>query len=245
MATVQEWRAAKERELLEPYGWLSLAGIHYPKEGKPVTVVATGELALPRGPAVVGTLARTGSKVALETEGATHVLQMDKPVILPSGVSLTLLLRFGREVVRVRDPEARAKFGGFRWFAESHAWRIVGRWVAGELRVAVGTERGDAEETVFAGHVAFEAGGDSFRLFAEVTDDKSLFIVFRDSTAKTGETYGAGRFLNADAPDEEGRVVLDFNRAFNPACYYSPYALCPLPIKENRLPIRVEAGQQA
>ena len=230
---------------MEPYGWLSLVGLHHPEEGKTVSVGTKGELLLPRGPEMVGTLQRTGDRVVLETDGATRVLELDQPLILPSGISLTLLLRFGRQVVRVRDPEARASFSGFKWFPENDSWRLVGKWMPGKLRVAVATERGDTEDTVFAGHVAFDVGGVQGRLFAEITDDKSLFIVFRDATAKTGETYGAGRFLYADAPDESDTVVLDFNRAFNPACFYSQHAMCPLPIKENRLAVRIEAGQRA
>ena len=74
-------------------------------------------------------------------------------------------------------------------------------------------------------------------------DEKELFFVFKDRT--TGEeTYGAGRFLYADPPSPD-RVVLDFNRAFNPPCAFTPFATCPLPPKQNWLPIRIEAGEKA
>jgi uncharacterized protein (DUF1684 family) len=68
-----------------------------------------------------------------------------------------------------------------------------------------------------------------------------LFFVFRDKTSgKT--TYPAARFLYADLP-VNGRVILDFNKAYNPPCVFTPYATCPLPPPENRLPIPVEAGE--
>ena len=56
------------------------------------------------------------------------------------------------------------------------------------------------------------------------------------------ETYDAGRFFYSDAAD--GKVVLDFNKAYNPPCVFTPYATCPLPPKENRLPLRIEAGEK-
>jgi uncharacterized protein len=78
-----------------------------------------------------------------------------------------------------------------------------------------------------------------------VLDDpgsKDLFFVFRDLTAGK-ETYGAGRFLDT-APPQDGKVVLDFNKAYNPPCAFTPYATCPLPPAENKLAVRIEAGEK-
>jgi uncharacterized protein len=65
--------------------------------------------------------------------------------------------------------------------------------------------------------------------------------VFRDLTAGK-ETYPAGRFLYADMP-RNGSVVLDFNKAYNPPCAFTPYATCPLPPPQNRMRVRIEAGE--
>jgi len=73
-------------------------------------------------------------------------------------------------------------------------------------------------------------------------DSDGLFIVFADPT-NGGTTYPAGRFLRTP-PVEGNRVLLDFNRAYNPPCAFTPYATCPLPPAENRLSIPVEAGEQ-
>lgn len=78
----------------------------------------------------------------------------------------------------------------------------------------------------------------------ELTGDasRSLFIPFKDAT--TGrETYGAGRFLEIDEPEED-LFTLDFNRAFNPFCNYSPAYNCTLPPRENRLQVPIEAGEK-
>jgi uncharacterized protein (DUF1684 family) len=92
--------------------------------------------------------------------------------------------------------------------------------------------------------VVFDAAGMTLRLDAlrEKGQDK-LFIIFADRTSGK-ETYGAGRYLYAPLPDKDGRVVLDFNRAENPACAFTTFATCPLPPAQNRLAIRVEAGEK-
>jgi len=79
------------------------------------------------------------------------------------------------------------------------------------------------------------------RLDAE-KDGSSLSFVFRDLTSGR-ETYGAARFLDADL-GKDGRVVLDFNEAYNPPCAYNPYTTCPLPEPENRLRVGIEAGEK-
>jgi uncharacterized protein (DUF1684 family) len=91
--------------------------------------------------------------------------------------------------------------------------------------------------------VAFEIGGSVYRLEPISASESSLFFVFGDDTSGL-ETYGGGRFLVADPPLEDGTVVLDFNKAYNPPCVFTPFATCPLPHDANRLPIRVEAGEK-
>jgi uncharacterized protein (DUF1684 family) len=76
----------------------------------------------------------------------------------------------------------------------------------------------------------------------ETDDAKELFFIFKDETAPR-ETYGAGRFVYSELP-KDGRVVLDFNKAYSPPCAYTPYATCPLPPKQNELPVRIAAGER-
>jgi uncharacterized protein (DUF1684 family) len=72
--------------------------------------------------------------------------------------------------------------------------------------------------------------------------EPSLWFIFKDGTSNK-ETYGGGRFLYSEMP-EDGKVVVDFNQAYNPPCAFTPYATCPLPPRENWLPVRVEAGEK-
>ena len=92
------------------------------------------------------------------------------------------------------------------------------------------------------GVVEFSREGKTFRL-SPVLEGEELFFVLRDKTAgKT--TYPAARFLYAKLPKKAGPIELDFNKMYNPPCAFTPYATCPLPPKENRLPIAVEAGEK-
>jgi uncharacterized protein (DUF1684 family) len=90
------------------------------------------------------------------------------------------------------------------------------------------------------GSVAFTLNGRECRL-DPVTEEASLFLIFKDLTSGK-ETYPAGRFLNTEMP-KNGEVILDFNKAYNPPCAFTPFATCPLPPKQNHLPIRIEAGE--
>jgi uncharacterized protein (DUF1684 family) len=94
------------------------------------------------------------------------------------------------------------------------------------------------------GAVVFQRGGRTYRLQALEGADGGLFLIFADRTNGHG-SYGAGRYLDASAPDAGGRVRLEFNRAYNPPCAFTPFATCPLPPPENRLDLAIPAGEKA
>jgi uncharacterized protein (DUF1684 family) len=92
------------------------------------------------------------------------------------------------------------------------------------------------------GEVSFELLGQRLRLVVAELDEGELFLVFADGT--TGRsTYPAGRFLYTPPPSGQ-QVEIDFNKAYSPPCAFTPYATCPLPLPENRLPISIEAGER-
>jgi uncharacterized protein (DUF1684 family) len=94
------------------------------------------------------------------------------------------------------------------------------------------------------GRVTFELGGKPYSLEPVLEPGETrLFFIFRDATSGH-TTYGAGRFLYAEPP-KDGRVLLDFNKAYSPPCAFTPYATCPLPPAQNRLPIAIEAGEMS
>jgi uncharacterized protein (DUF1684 family) len=117
--------------------------------------------------------------------------------------------------------------------------------LAGEGQVIeIGNVLGQLLEMPVYGYLEFEAEGKSHRL-AAIGDETSetLWFIFADRTSGN-ETYGAGRFLYSDGMPENGKLLLDFNKAYNPPCAFNEYSTCPLPPLENRLDLRVTAGEK-
>jgi uncharacterized protein (DUF1684 family) len=150
--------------------------------------------------------------------------------------------------VRVRDPESptRRDFPGLEYFPITSRWRVVARLEPHEppQTLELGYESGSSERYESPGDAVFELDGAVHRVTPVYINNRSrLYLVFRDATA--GDTsYGAGRFLYAPLP-EAGRVLLDFNEAFSPPCAFTPYAACPLAPLQNRLAVRIEAGEMS
>jgi uncharacterized protein (DUF1684 family) len=147
-------------------------------------------------------------------------------------------------------PEDRPDFKGANYFPVDLKYRVVARLMPeanpGIFRVQ--TTTGDHKEYTRIGRLEFDIDGQPLRLTAflppsdEPLHGNRLFVPFRDKTSGK-ETYGAGRYidLNKRTSDE---YVLDFNRAYNPYCAYSPYYSCPLPPGENSLPVEIRAGEK-
>ena len=100
---------------------------------------------------------------------------------------------------------------------------------------------GDVLTLRSSGSVALTVEGKALRMTA-IDYDNRLWFVFSDLTSGS-ETYPAARFLYADVPGPDGETTVDFNQAYNPPCAFNPYTTCPLPPPENRLPVRIEAGE--
>jgi len=149
--------------------------------------------------------------------------------------------------LRVKDPQSpkRLGFHSIPSYPADARWRIEARWEPappGNV-LAVPNILGTVDEMPSPGTAVFTVNGQEYRLTPVLEEgDPRLFFVFADSTNRT-DTYGAGRFLYAEPP-QQGRVVLDFNHAYNPPCAFTAYATCPLPPKQNRLPFAVPAGEK-
>jgi len=117
------------------------------------------------------------------------------------------------------------------------------RWPAPRT-IPIPNVLGQVNDLPSPGYVEFTVGGRPLRLepVLEEPGAEELFFIFRDRTAGK-ETYPAGRFLYAPMP-RDGAVVLDFNKAYSPPCAFTAYATCPLPPPQNRLAVRIEAGEK-
>ena len=160
--------------------------------------------------------------------------------------SFSLIDRGGRKGVRVKDSNAttRADFCGLDYYPIDPRWRIDTVWVPAETpqTLAIPSTLGSVQERPIRGRAVFMRDGRQYALSAVGEPDASLSFVLADATSGR-ETYGGARFLVPDMMSD-GRMVLDFNKATNPPCAFTPYATCPLAPAENRLNVPITAGEK-
>jgi uncharacterized protein (DUF1684 family) len=265
---VERWRAARIGALTGPDGWLTVVGLHWLQEG--ANAVGSGRsnaVLLPggRSPDRVGAIVVTrgrasfvpvlGSPVVHAGQPVTSPLELrddleGTPTVLQLGsIRLHVIRRYeGHLAVRVRDlaSPARKAFRGIEHFPVDEGWRFEARFEPYEPpRISRAPTVLDMEEIYSTpGALTFDQAGATHRLDAFLEPGETdLFIVFGDLT-NGRETYGGGRYLYTKQADERGIVELDFNRAYNPPCVFTAHATCALPMPQNRLPFRVEAGEK-
>jgi uncharacterized protein len=248
-----EWHQAHERRLGDPHGFLAVTGLHW-LNGEPVRFDdAPGEWSTSEG----GVRVVLADSESLEIDGETVRGEYNFGPIEERG-SLTarfdnavveVAKRGGHDILRPRHPEHDLvrNFIGTPTFEPDLRWVVSGQFVAFDSprAVTVGAAVEGLQHVYDSpGQIEFELQGSNYRLtvFGGSTPD-SFVILFNDATSGV-TTYGANRALAVEAPDEEGRVTLDFNRATNLPCAYTDFATCPLPPTENRLPIAIEAGEK-
>lgn len=269
IAEIQQWQAANEARFKDPFGWLALTGNFWLQDGEnPIgsgdaSVVKLPEdiVDVPTGSFVVrgGSVElRLDSKSIIEVNGkseGTIPLTIDASRIESDGkdlirlgdrVRLQLVRRNGRYAVRVRDRQnpAFAEFPGKRWHKVQSEFRVEAEFTPYEptRTISIVNVKGDKVDTEVVGSLSFQIRGRVFQLDAFSESPESLFLVFKDLTSGKS-TYPPGRFLTTAAP-KDGKVLLDFNKAYNPPCAFSPHALCPLPPKQNYLNIEIFAGER-
>jgi uncharacterized protein (DUF1684 family) len=263
---VERWKAERLASLKSEEGWLSLVGLYWLKEGEnKLGSDPANDLALPAGkaPPLAGSLwlrdgavrleARPGVEITHEGKAvSTLELQSDvdgKPTVLALGTLRFNVIKRGERLgLRVKDREnpARASFKGLEYFPLADKWRVVARFERFDppKSLPIMNVLGMEEGTPSPGALVFDVDGKTYRLDALTEQgEEKLFIIFADATSGR-ETYGAGRYLYADPPDAEGRIVVDFNKAYSPPCAFTNFATCPLPPFQNRLSIAVEAGEK-
>jgi len=264
---VQAWHARRLEGLRQPDGWLSVIGLDWLEPGE--NRFGSDSTNAVVFPAVAGVPGRVGS---FFLEGDAVRMEVEPGVqVTHEGETVTSLVLFsdaaGRPAtarlgslrwqviqrqdligIRLRDTANAAleEFDGIETFPVSLDWRIPASFDRYDppLVIEVPDVLGMISEQLSPGAVVFRAGGERLRL--DVTGDpqgESFSIVFGDMTNGI-ETYGGGRFLSVDAPDEHGRTFIDFNKAYNPPCVFTAFATCPLPTPQNRLPVRIEAGEK-
>ncbi len=213
------------------------------------TPEAAGSIRCVRAPCPGSTPAFTVDGAPPEGEIPLRADSTGKPsqvVFEPDVSGFNVIERGGKFALRVRDANAktRTEFAGIPFYGIDADWRIETRFVPHEAghSIEIANVIGQLQAMPNPGALVFEKDGKEHRIEAIGNDDGSLFLIFADRTSGK-ETYGAGRFIDVDGPDE-GRVVVDFNLAYNPPCAFNEYSTCPLPPPENRLNLAVTAGEK-
>ena len=262
------WRQQRVADLTRPDGWTSLVGLHWIEPGAHYIGSSAGNgIQLAVGPAHFGMIdLGNGGRLRFVPESATPVTLDGEPLkgeaILraddaPTGPSVlgfdegkgiaTVIKRGNRYALRVKHADAatRTGFRGLEYWPASADWRVQGRFVANapgktlEIANIIGT----TDPVPNPGAIEFERDGKTYRIEALDEGAETLFLVFADRTSGHG-SYPAGRFLDVPKPGVGGTVLLDFNQAYNPPCAFTPFATCPLPPRENRLDLAIQAGEK-
>ncbi len=260
---VEQWRVDHQKKLAKDYGWLTVVGLDWLKEGdNRVGADPSSEVPLPPGsaPQRVAVISYHAGKavlhpvrgVALTLNGkpaGEATLREDDDVIGINHLQFYLIRRGDRAGIRLKDneSEARRHFAGLSWYPVDRNWLVEAKFTAWDKPhyLVFHNTIGQEEKESSPGFVTFKKDGQEYRL-EPMLDDGDLFFVMRDQTSgKT--TYGASRFLYVKAPPngtKTATVWLDFNKAENPPCAFTDYATCPLPPPQNRLMVAIAAGEK-
>jgi uncharacterized protein (DUF1684 family) len=259
----EAWRAKHEADYRRD--WVTIAGLHFLNPGAHAAGSApSNDIVLPAStPSVLGRFVLDNDVVRFEPRAGSAVLMNGQPVTAPTALTddgepnadqlvvgnIRLVVhRSGeRKSLRVWDPDGELAQGflGFTWFPIQIDYRVTGRFIpdATPRDMQVLNTFGDLDTFQTHGVVEFTLQGQTVRLRPFTTRPKRFYFVFRDASSGE-ETYEAARFLYSDLRDD-GTTVLDFNQAYNPPCAFNPYTTCPIPLPENRLGIKILAGERA
>ncbi|MCW1981415.1 hypothetical protein FHY25_001331 [Xanthomonas arboricola] len=261
------WREARLTELRAPDGWTSLVGLHWLSlKAHYIGRSADSGIRLAVGPPKMGMVSSERDAVWFVPERGAALTVGGKPLTgkirFQSDVDpqptligfddgkgvLSLIHRGDRYALRVKhaDAPSRTGFAGLEYWPIDPSWRFQARYVPNNVgkTIPIVDIVGISSEQPNAGAIEFERDGKTYRLEAIGEPGRPMFVVFADRTSGHG-SYSAGRFLDLEAPDASGHVVVDFNRAINPPCAFTPFATCPLPPPENRIDLAVSAGEKA
>jgi len=259
---IKKFQQEHDAALTKDTGWLTIAGLFFLSQ--PETTFGSdplNDIVLPApAPPRAGRFFLQSGKVSVKAEPGVTFLLGDKPFtdgrIKSDGEGPPDRLTLGdlqfwvhmsgdRPSIRLRDKNSklRQQFVGTSWFPVKEEYKVEATYepYPKPKQVQVPNILGDIDTLDVPGKVTFTLNGQPITM--EPVDEKTdYWFIFRDLTSGK-ETYPAARFLYTDPP-KDGKIVIDFNKAENPPCAYNPYATCPLPPEQNRLRLRIEAGEK-
>lgn len=265
IVSMQEWKQNRLERLKSENGWLNLVGLYWLKEGQnPFGSNEANNIVFPKNaPEFIGTIILYKGHLSSQINKDVDVFindslikehsintDMDNNTTMFRTGSLRwyIIKRGDRFGIRLRDVESPLveKLTEIPSFPIDSKWRIEAKYEKFETpkEIAIPNVLGDIEYEKCFGLLKFKIDEKEYEVMPLGNGDKeSLFVIFADETSAE-ETYGAGRFLSVEKPDENGKTFIDFNKATNPPCAFTEFATCPLPPKENILSVKILAGEK-
>ena len=263
ISEVEQWDQKRISRLKEETGWLNLAGLFWLKEGENKFGSAkNNDIIFTFGPGQIGSLFLIDSIVTIKVNPGVEVLHngtsvsemimnddySDSTTFLQTGsLKWNIIKRTKGFAIRLRDLSSKLvkEFKGIERFPINVDWKIEAKFNIYDppKKIMIPDVVGTVDEESSPGAAVFEVDGKTFSMDALDAGGSRIWFIFADETSGE-ETYGAGRFLYTDKPDSLGKVILDFNKAYNPPCVFSKFATCPLPPKDNYLKLRITAGEK-
>ncbi len=264
---IENWQTTRVTSLKKEDSWLTLVGLYWLNEGEnKIGSDTANQVVLPKdkAPGLAGSMWLEMGRVRLMTRPGVGFIANEHPVtrldlkadtdeggptILKLGSLLINVLKRGERFgVRVKDTESQTRkdFQALEYFPIDPKWRIEARFETYQPPkiIPITNVLSMTDDEISPGALAFEVDGKTYRIDPILQKGETeLFVMIADGTTNR-ETYGAGRYLYVSPSDASGKVVIDFNKAYNPPCAFTNYATCPLPPQQNRLPFRIEAGEK-
>ena len=261
---IERWDVERLESVKSPTGWVNLAGLFWLNKGpNKLGSASANELVFNKEgfPSLLGTFELNGDKVRWTTASGNQVWykknqvdemevfnldSMSSPSLSYSTYRWSIIKREDKIGVRFRDLNNPAldALTHINRFDVNPKWKINAYLEPSTFStVAITNVLGQTYQQASPGKIVFEVDGKTYKLDAVEETAELLQVIFGDETNGI-ESYPSGRFLYVTRPGPDGKVVIDFNKAFNPPCAFSPFATCPLPPKQNILLIRVEAGEK-
>lgn len=262
--SIEEWKQKRIANLKSENGWLNLVGLYWLKEGQnPFGSSEINNIVFPKNaPEFIGNIILYKGNLSIQIEKDVDVYINDSLLkesdILTDNDQNTTRFRLGsfrwhiikrgeKYGIRLRDLESPliSQINEIPSFPVDLNWRIEATFERFDepKEIAIPDVLGNTNFEKYYGLLKFKIDGTEYSLIPTgdgITQD--FFVIFADGTSAE-ETYGAGRFLSVEKPDEDGKTYIDFNKATNPPCAFTAFATCPLPPKENILSVRILAGE--
>jgi len=264
VSEIEAWHNERIKNLKSDNGWLNLAGLFWLKEGvNTFGSEESNDLVFPKDKiaAKAGVFVLQNGVVNMTAAPDVQILSNEKPmktgvVFHPDStrqpksthgsLQWFIIKRDDQYGVRLCDLKSKVvkEFHGIERYEVNPEFRVMASLVvpSAPKKIDITNVLGQTTAQDSPGALVFTLQDKEYRLDALV-DDEELFVIFGDPTNEK-ETYPSGRYVYAKKPGPDGKTILDFNKAYNPPCAFTPFATCPLPPSQNILPIAITAGEK-